>query len=318
MALVLNYSIALFSGQACQLFHSSEYHELLPRLVTPEPSNPSVEKINECLQDFDFESLDCVSRLLILVPDEWLSVTQHSLDHPVSARLLPLAALSFAVESTYATPDNTLYAFQHKTASNLDTQLTVYACSKSWSEPLFSAFQQQGRHCILVAYSQFKHFPSRSWSYCTGQQISGYHPEYEKQQRVRRYLWLGVVFSLAIHFVALGLYWYLEQAVESAGIGYQQVVDVTSNWLQDQQAPPFVSTALTLVQGLPATVRVEGFSVQREQADMRFSLPKSMLEMVMDNWQSAYPNWRWIVVQDSFSTLDQEEVVNVSIQVFCH
>jgi len=316
MALALNYSIALCSGQACQLFHSSEYRELLPRLEASESLTPSVESINACLQMFDFASLDSVSRLLILIPDEWLSVTQHSLDHPVSARLLPLAALSFAVEATYATPDNTLYAFQHKTTSNLDNQLTIYACSKSWSEPLFSAFQQQGRHCILIAYSQFKDFPSRSWSYCTGQQISGYHPEYEKQQKVRRCLWLGVISSLMIHCLGVGLYWYLEQAAKSADMAYQQVMDVTSNWSQDQQASPFVLTALNMVQSLPDHVRVEAFQGHGEQAQIHFSLPHSMLKRVLDNWRSMHPQWRWKVEENALLTVDQEEVVNVSVQVF--
>ncbi|WP_394183098.1 hypothetical protein [Marinomonas posidonica] len=316
MALALNYSIALFSGQACQLFHSSEYRELLPRLSSSESSAPSAESINACLKGVDFASLDCASRLLILIPDEWLSVTQHSLDHPVSARLLPLAALSFAVESTYATPDNTLYAFQHKTASAHETQLTVYACSKNWSEPLFSAFQQQGRHCILVAYSQFKDFSSRSWSYCTSQQISGYRPEYEKQQKVRRCLWLGVILSLVIHCLAVGLYWYLEQAAKSADMAYQQVMDVTSNWSQDQLASPFVLTALNMVQSLPDRVRVETFQGHGEQAQIHFSLPHAMLKRVLDNWRSMHPQWRWKVEKNTLLTVDQEEVVNVSVQVF--
>ena len=316
MTFALPYKIAVFAGQTCQLFASVDSLAIASAM-----QQDSMEATDQretqlaALASFDFSQLSAAKRILVLVPDDWVKVTQPIIEHPVSAQLLPLAALSYAVEVTFATPQETHYAFLQERIHAKQTRLTIFACAQNWLEDLLAPFEEQGASCILMPFSLYQKLNSKSWSACYVQRLTSFQPNFQRQQRVRQYLLVGLVVSLFLHCVAGFYYYYLHDAINNARIGHAQILDVQSNWLQDQQTQAFPLSVLNLMQELPKEVRVEQFYAYQQQANMQLVLPKNILEQLLETWQERYPSWRWSLVQSAVIQAPSQELVNAYIQI---
>ncbi|BFM50375.1 hypothetical protein [Marinomonas sp. THO17] len=315
MTFALLYTVAVLSKQTCRFFASVDQVEIESRLQHKDDSTGTLDSLSEVLSSLDCSQIPSPKRILVLVPDAWLKVTQPILEHPVSERLLPLAALSYAVEVTFAIPEETHYAFYQEPLNSKQTRLTIYSCSQDWLKQLMAPFEEQGQSCILMSFTQYQQLKNKSWNACLRQKLSSFQPNFQRQQRARLYLSWGLSISLLLQCLAGGYYYYVYDAAQTTRLAYDQILDVQSTWLQDQQAGVFPLSALNLIQGLPKQVRIEQFYAYQQQANIQLKLPKSMVKLLLDNWQKRYPKWGWTFVQEVISQAPGQELVNAHIQI---
>jgi len=313
------YSVAIYSAEKCTLLTASDATKWLHAQSLDDHVAIDSSQLIAIQQALASEGALNTSRMLILVPDHWLSVFQCSLDHSVPESLRPLAALSYAVEATFLPPETLVFSYQYEESSE-QRQLTVFACAAEWADQLCSPFQSMAKSCVLMSYSQWMNVSSgiRSWSYCSQWALSRYQPDKLKQQRARR-LWAvlcGV--SVLLHCVA-GLYlFYLQDVSERAILARQQTLAAQSFWSSRPQIGGMTESALALVQALPDTVRLERFNGETGRVSFQMTLLAQDLEALVGRWRQQYPDWRWEVAQqqsDVSLMKSQKDVVDVFISV---
>tara|TARA_R110001606_G_scaffold77338_4_gene178705 strand:- start:1785 stop:2759 length:975 start_codon:yes stop_codon:yes gene_type:complete len=321
MKLMHAYSIAVYSAQECTFYDSSKTANLVDFSLLnnePLPNSSQLELIQRSLT-LD-RSIDAC-RIIILVPDAWLSVSQHRIDHLIPSLLLPLAALSYAVETTFSPPDSLLFSYQYELLPEQQSQLTTFACSSEWAQQLCLPFQSIAQSCLLMPIGQWEviHSRNRSWSSCSQRALSVYQPEKSKRLKARRLCWSLVVFSLLVHSVASVYFFFLHQESAQALIARQKIQATQSAWSLIDDSNEFSASVLNLVQALPMSARLGYFESEAQRASLQMTLPTQDLELLLEAWHQQNPDWRWEVEQQPHrfaSPTNQKEVVDVSIEVF--
>jgi len=322
MKLMHAYSIAVYSAQECTLYDSSKTANLVDCYSLnndPLPNTSQLELIQRSLTlDYPID----VSRIIILVPDAWLSVSQHRIDHLIPSSLLPLAALSYAVEATFSPPDSLLFSYQYEVLPEQQSQLTTFACSSEWAKQLCLPFQSIAKSCLLMPMGQWEAIAlrNRSWSYCFPRALSVYQPEKSKRLKARRLCWCLIVVSLLVQGVASICFLSLHQKSTQALIARQKIQATQSAWSSMDDSNGFSASVLNLVQALPMSARLECFESEAQQASLQMTLPIQDFKLLLEAWRLQNPDWLWNVEQQPHRfvspTVQKEEVVDVSIKVF--
>ena len=321
MKLTPTYSVAVYSAQKCLFFDSAEAAALatLPPLI--DDPLPDVQQLKSIQQTRSFENASSTARMIVLVPDSWLCVSQHRVDHLIPSALLPLAALSYAVETTFSPPESVMFSYQQDVLPAKHTQLTVFACSNEWARQLMQPFQSFTQSCFLMSQGQWINRQSKTytWSCCVQSALSLYQPDKEKRKKARRLWCCLLILSVLIHSVASVYYWRLEQRSAKALIGYQETRLIQSDWAPAQEKKAFSESVLGLVQALPMSARLAQFNGGASSAFVKVTLPKQGLDLLLSNWEKQRPDWRWEVERRPHylsSTMNQVEVVDAFISIF--
>ena len=127
MKLMSAYSVAVYSAQTCTLYDPSQASNLASLRSSSNAPPPDPQQLDSIQQDLVVDQDFNCSRIIVLVPDAWLSVSQHRVDHLIPSPLRPLAALSYAVETTFSPPDSLLFSYQYEALSSQQSQLVVFA-----------------------------------------------------------------------------------------------------------------------------------------------------------------------------------------------
>lgn len=321
MKLMSDFSVAVYSAQECKFYSSSKTANLAdlsaPRNA-PLPDSQQLDAIHNSLKnDQEF----ACSRVIILVPDAWLSVSQHRVDHLIPSSLRPLAALSYAVETTFSPPDSLLFSYQYEALSAQQSQLAVYACSSGWAEQLSLPFLSISKTCLLMPIGQWEAISSRkrSWLSCSLRALSLYQPEKQKRLKTRRLCWCLVVSSLLLHSSASAYFFFLDQESKYAQAERQAIQATQSAWSSSHDSNEFSASVLGLIQALPMSARLGYFKSEDQRAFLKMTLPAKDLALLLVVWRKHNSDWRWEVEQKPHhlaSPLAQKEVVDVSIKVF--
>jgi hypothetical protein len=321
MKLMSDYSVAVYSAQECTLYNSNKAASLVDFSLSSNTSQPDSQQLSTIQQDLVVDQNLKLSRIIILVPDAWLSVSLHRVDHFIPSSLRPLAALSYAVETTFSPPDALMLSYQYEELSTPQSELTVFACSNEWGEQLCLPFQSIAKFCLLMPLSQWAAMPlrTRSWASCSRRALSVFHPEKEKRIKARRLCWCLIVCSLLVHCFASIHFISLHQQSAQAYIEHQQIQATQSAWSSTQNTNEFSESVLGLVQALPMSARLTYFESEGERAFLQITLLEEDLSLLLMEWRKHNPDWRWEIEQQPhslFSPMSQKEVVDVSIEVF--
>lgn len=320
MKLTPNYSLAVYSSKKCVLVESTESTQLSFQLPFDDPP-PNPEELCLIQQSLAAEMLLRTRYCVVLVPDTWVSRSTHRIEHHVPPALQPLAALSYAAETTFSAPDVLLYSYQYQIINQSTSTFTVFSCTTEWAEQLLAPFKKCGVVCFLMPhglYSQINPGILSWWRY-SQRALSVYQPEKAKRNR-SRLLW-GVLLGLSILLNSMSFYYFthLENRLKVVVISYQEKRALHQSGLSTQEPDDFVLSTLQLVQTLPHSVRLSHFVTQTDQAEWQITATKLDLDLLLTNWQERFPAWRWDVMKQPHSTSyvsHQKEVVDAFIKVY--
>ena len=321
MKLISDYSVAVYSAQECTLYNSRKAANLVDFSLSSDDSPLDSQQLNIIQQGLVVDQDLNLSRIIILVPDAWLSVSQHRIDHLIPHSLRPLAALSYAVETTFSPPDSLLFSYQYEVLSAQQSQLVVFACSSTWAEQLCLPFQSIAKDCLLMPMRQWEAIRLRnpSWLSCSQRALSMYQPEKRKCLKARRLCWYLVFFSLLVNSVASIYFFSLHQQSAQSLIVRQKIQATQSAWSTVYNSNEFSESVLKLVQALPRSARLGYFESEDKRSFLQMTLPVQDLNLLLVEWYRQNPDWRWEVEQQPYhlsSPVSQKEVVDVSIEVF--
>jgi hypothetical protein len=321
MKLMSDYSVAVYSAQECTFYGSSKAISSVDSSLSSHTSQPDSQQLNSLQQTLVFDQNLNFSRIIIVVPDAWLSVSRHRVDHLIPSSLRPLAALSYAVETTFSPPDTLMLSYQYEVLAAPQSELTVFACSSEWGEQLCLPFQRIAKACLLIPLSQWGAMPlrTRSWTSCSRRALSVFHPEKEKRLKARRLCRYLIVLSVLVNSLASVCFISLHQQSVQAQAARQQIQAIQSAWSSTYSTNKFSESMLSLLQALPMSARLAHFESENQRAHLQMTLPAPDLELLLEEWRQQNPDWRVDVEQQPhtlFSPMSPKEVVDVSIDVF--
>jgi hypothetical protein len=323
MRLVSAYSVAVYTAEQCIFYDSFKAAELVAlQAINQGSSTPDTLQLSAIHQTLSLESLAKRTPVLILVPDAWLVVSRSQIDHLIPSTLLPLAALSYAAETTFLPPEAVKFNYLQIALSDKRAELTVFACSNEWAELLCRPFYNTAKDCVIMPSSQWLDMkaPSRrSWSNCKKQALSSYQPNKVKNQKARMLLGYLLILSLFVQGGALTYLFSLHKHTEEAILVRQEVLELQSAWKAVHVENDFTQSILSVVQALPKSVRLAAVESDGAKAKVRMTLSQSDLDAVFIGWQHQFPHWLWEVSQTSNpaeSVHKKVEVLDVSISIF--
>ncbi|MBD5772498.1 hypothetical protein [Marinomonas colpomeniae] len=323
MKLMTGYSVAVYTAENCALYDLDELDEVVDYLDQSHCSLPDKAQLISIQKNFSTCHHPNTSNLMILIPDDWLSISQHKLDTSIPSALLPLASLSYAVETTFSTPEALLFSYQQEAIQPKQCQLTVFACSADWYEQLCLPFKELGASCLVMSIRQWKTLKlgNKSWSYLSKRALSVYQPDYEKRKKRKR-LWICLVLLSALtHSVAYGYYLSLRKNTEQALVDRQSVLAEKALWVSAQNSSVFVESALTLVQALPPSVRLVSFNGEPDVVSFQLTLSWTDLNILLVNWRKQYPSWHWQIerlfpLTDSYQQQPDQQLHKLQLDQF--
>ena len=319
MRLTSAYSVAVYHAEYCTFYESST----APALARLDPFfsqdiRPDSHQLALIQSTIVTRRKNKPTRLIVLVPDAWLSTSQCQIDHLVPVSLLPLAALSYAVETTFLPPETLSFSFQQHSLPNQFAELAIFACSNEWRKQLCEPFKRPSHPCLLIPFSQWNSMPerSRSWSQCQKKALATYQPD-KPQRRVNRLLWWSLLMaSVLINGSASAYFLTLQQQSAQTLIERQQILNQQTTWSSSRVDHPFIETLLAMVQSLPRSVRIVSMTHVDANATLLMTLPQQVLTDLLNQWQSQTPTWQWRIESTVVSASNRTEVVDVSIHVF--
>ncbi|REG82360.1 hypothetical protein [Marinomonas pollencensis] len=305
--------VVFYTASQCYIYPIQSCPKALPFDVEDARPVPSDEQIKLLQQELKQSVLASSRQLLIVVPNAWLSVSEHQIAHPLSPKLAPLAALAFASETTFAPPNE---IFFHHSVDKLNKdlfQLHVIACSKMLRDLLRQPFDA-AQDCRLISMQQWQQRSSRRFArYTWGQfELSNYQPEEDRRRNlVRRWL-VFVLLSVSLHLLILGYFYLLDRQHKQLAVTLQQQTQALS---LPQKGSVFVSQLLTMLRTLPKDVRLSSLSSEQHAATAYLTLPHDSLPILLAQWRQAFPHWRWQVLPQS-KLLESQEVIDVALRIF--
>lgn len=336
MKLMNAYSVAVYSTRKCILFNGTDVDQITSSLFQEEVTAPNVAQLESIQKDISFYNirsnsalhskvcngfLNDKARVIVVVPDNWISVSQHRVDHIIPRALEPLAALSYALETTFTEPETLMFNYRQRVLEGKQSQLTVFACTCEWRAQLCSPFQAFGASCILMSQTQWIDVSvrNRSWSFLRKHALSIYQPEKEINKRALRLWGLLVLCSVLVHSGAYFYFWALQQQTEKVLTDRQGIVTLKSEWESSATSTAFVASALAFIQTLPTSVRLVQFDAGFDQAVLQVTLPRQELAPLLGRWRQDYSSWQFTwkrEFDDQPSGLSGEEVMDdISIEI---
>lgn len=311
--------VVFYTVSQCHVYAANHLPKRLPFNIEDDAPLPSLERLSELQSLLDHEFLADKKHLLIVVPETWLSVSEHQINHPLSKKLAPLAALAFASETTFA-PPNEIFLHYRVLKLNKDVfQLHVVACSKMLMDQLSLPFQARDRCCRLVSSQQWKAQSSRRFAgyFLSRQGLARYQPEEDKRREVRRSWSAFVVLSLLMHGLLSGYFYSLNEAQNAHRLVQQQQPQQV---VLPKQGNAFVTRLLAMLRALPYDVRVSSLHSETQTASAHLTLTPARLQTLLAQWRQTQPRWHWQVnpAPRQVMSLDTMEVVDVELLVSAH
>ena len=305
--------VVFYTVSQCYVYTSKSWSEALRFDVEDTSPVPNDEQIKLLQLNLNHKVLAAKRQVLIVVPNSWLSESDHQITHSLSKKLAPLAALAFASETTFAPPSEIF--FHHSVAKlNKDVfQLHVIACSKMLMELLSLPFQAAQR-CQLVSLQQWKTQSSRRLARYTWHhyELAKYQPE-EDRRRGSRQRWLAFILaSMSLHLLLLGYFYTLDREHNQQQVALQQ--QRTQSLILPQRGSVFVSQLLTMLRALPKDIRVSSLHSEQLTATAYLALPGNRLAILLAQWRQDYPGWRWQILPQNV-LLESQEVVDVALRI---
>lgn len=322
MRLVSAYSVAVYTAEQCMFYGSCKAAELVAlQSINQGVSAPDTIQLSAIHQTLLFESLPKSVPILILVPDAWLVVSRTQIDHLIPKTLQPLAALSYATETTFLPPESVQFNYVQTALSDKRAELTVFACSNEWAEQLCLPFYNAAKNCVILPFSQWLELkPSRrSWSNCKTQALSSYQPDKIKDHKARVLLVCLLMLSVFVQGGAQVYLFSLQKQAEKAFLARQEISEVQTAWKASLIENDFTQSVLSAVQALPRSTRLTAVESDGEKAEIRMTLPQPDLDLIFIGWQHQFPQWFWEVSQTSKSAVsvhNKVEVLDVSVSIF--
>ncbi|MDB4837058.1 hypothetical protein OAH87_01135, partial [Marinomonas sp.] len=174
--MMTSYSVAVYSIRGCQLCLPCDLKAVLDGLSDMPALPLELDQLKEIKVSLPNKARGRFSRLLILVPDEWLAVSNSRTEDAIPSKLLPLAALSHAAEITFSSPESLWFSYQYEKVARHHFELTVFACSAELADALLEPFQEEYIPCVLMPLRQWKALKPKhkSWASLTKSGLSRY------------------------------------------------------------------------------------------------------------------------------------------------
>ncbi|MCV2403986.1 hypothetical protein OFY17_14040 [Marinomonas sp. C2222] len=307
------YLAAIYSQQGCEYCRPFEIDNNLSRLNYVSDVLPCANELESIKDSLIAPRTGKDTRLLVLVPDSWLSVSSHFSDEPIPSKLLPLASLSHAVEVTFSAPETVWFGFQYQKVTQHSFELRVVACSAELAQSLLSPFLSHYKACLLMTYGQWQALKARekSWTWLVKKSLSHYQFGKKERQKTKT-LWLTLLLSSA--FVHLGgyVYWQaLTELSDDALLESHTLHHKASDWMSSSLENRFLSTSLTLFQGLSTSAFPLVIKVNGNDAMLQLMVPENDLVTLQKNWQEQHPDWR-------IDLSPHNKEARASLEIFSH
>lgn len=311
--------VVFYSTSQCYVYDVRSLPKCLPFDAGDEKSVPSDAQIDQLQAELDDTYFANKTQILVVVPDAWLSISEHKIEHLLSSKLAPLAALTFAAETTFAPPES-IYFYYHVTKLNKQScQLKVIACSKQLLLTLSRPFKNRTRHCSLVSEQQWIHRRHHYFALylLSLQGLTCYQPAEDKRKSTRNRWLCFVLLSGVLHLGFILFFQY------SNGLHKKWMVDENAKHRVIPNVQPhkntLVKTLLTTLRALPADVRLTSISSHQTKASVGLSLTRIRLQALLAEWRKEQPQWRWdIQSTQPQAQIGAQEVVDVELIVTTH
>lgn len=311
--------MVFYSPTSCLFYDSQHSLHQIDTYSNETSGMVSAEQVAQLQLQLDDSQLEQKAFALIVVPDAWLSISEHTLDHAVPKQLAPLAALAFAVETAFSSPDTLWFRYQlfydHKIS-----KMRVMACTHSLAKQVCKPFHDRGMRCCLVSCQQWQAYQNKKFAVwrLAQQGLRPFDPELSRR-RHHRTMWAS--FIVACMLLQTGLVMHDYRLHQELGALDEQLKMVQSRRQQAVSLPdnhPFLVHVLSKVRSLPTSVRLSSFSSNVNTADLVLSMPNAQLQPLLARWQDEEPRWRLKInkkAQDQNAMDSRKEVMDVAVSI---
>ncbi len=314
------YCVALYSSTQCLIHPKNFNFESALETQGSDLQIPTDEQLKvlqaRCLTDNGKAKKALKKRLIVLVPDHWLTVIDHKIEK-LPKDVAPLAALSIAAENIFVPPDQISFAYRQQKHPEEGNFLKVFACSTRWCELLCEPFRAYSQSVWLMSYWQYQQAVKSAapWRWFHRFKLVPYNPELEKRRQLKIKLYCLLGLSLVLHLLGwIGLNWITPAQV------------VTTSNIQETQAkivPPAnnmqqLASVVVFAQHLPQAMRLQTFEVDSQHAHLKLTAPLARLQELIKAKAAEFPQWEWgmeLLHSHPPAYPNQQEVVDAKITV---
>lgn len=311
--------MVFYSATSCLFYDSQHSLHQVDTYLSETSDMASAEQIAQLQRPLDGSLLEQKAFALIVVPDAWLSISEHTLDHAVPKQLAPLAALAFAVESTFSSPDTLWFRYQlfydHKIS-----KMRVMACTHTLAERVCKPFHDRGMRCCLVSCQQWQAYQHKKFGLwrLAQQGLRPFDPELSRR-RHHRTMWASFILACMLLQAGLAMHDYrLHQEIGSLGEQLEVMQSRVQQTKPQSDNHPFLVQVLNKVQSLPTSVRLSSFTSNVNTANLVLSMPNSQLQPLLARWHHEEPRWRLKInkkSQDQNAMDSKKEVMDVAVSI---
>ncbi|GAB3484272.1 hypothetical protein [Marinomonas epiphytica] len=263
-----NYCMVWYTAQGCEVLPARQSPKNYASAQEASISAPDLEELATWQSQLSLTDIPSQSRVVVVIPNAWVSSSKHRLEYDLSSMVAPIAALSFAVESTFLAAENLAFSYQQYHTKNDGNMMQVDACDNQLRRQLCLPFWRHKSPVTLLSYNQYclglkQAKPLKWW------RLNALQPYKPEQKRVRDYRSKWCVFALVI--CALQLFLWVGKVGLTREAPRQQIVKASANDINE--SPSLVQNALLLSQSLPTSSRVRAVEVTAQSASIFASMP---------------------------------------------
>lgn len=308
--------VVFYTASRCYIYDAARLPKSVQLIPEATSSRPDSAQLDALFATLEHETITNKKHLLIVLPDEWLAISQHEIARSMSKTLAPLAALAFAVESTFASPETILFNYRLKRLHKRHYLLNLIACPQAFADDLMRPFREKGAQCQIVSYQQWQSLAGKRFALyrLMKQSLNLYQPKQAKE-KANQQRWLGLIaISLLLNLVLFGYFYSLNQT--HMRLQQNLAKHQSEPFLQPNSVASFPVVLLAKLRTLPMGVRLSKFQTSSTQAQVYLSGRASELNTLVARWRKASPHWQWVMrsLAPANST-DKKEVVDVALVV---
>lgn len=308
-----NYCVAWFTSAGCELLSAGQYPQDLSCFQACQGNLPDLDTLKKSQCQLECSQLPAQCLVIAVIPDAWVTMSQHPLDSYLGRLVAPIAALSFAVESSFLEADRVAFSYQQQATKDDGYVMDLVVCDNQLRHQVCLPFWQRKSPVVLLSYSQYKKGekhkrPLHTWR---ANKIQRYKPD---QVRVRNYRLHWCAFILCCFILQLSLWggsYFLSIPLEVVSEKEEPSVPVL------REMPKTLHAALVMSQALPTSVRVLALKGDAQVAKIFASMtPQDLDEIVAAGFQQfANVHWQHEVVRRQASLSARQEVHDVVFTV---
>ncbi|MEO9653646.1 hypothetical protein [Marinomonas sp.] len=314
------YCVALYSSTQCLIYPKNFNLEDALEAQGTDPQIPTDDQLRalqaRCLVGRGKVKKALKKRLVVLVPDHWITVIDHKIEK-LPKDVAPLAALSIAAESIFVPPEQISFAYRQHKHPEEGNFLKVFACPTSWCELLCEPFRVYSQSVWLMSYWQYQQAMKSAapWRWFHRFKLAPYNPELETRQQLKVKLYSLLGLSLVLHLLGwIGLNWITPAQVVTTSNIQEAQEDRTSPSNNRHQ----LASVVVLAQNLPETMHLQTLEADFQHAHLEVTAPLTRLEELIKNKATEFPQWEWNIEflhRHPSAYPNQQEVVDAKIVV---